>query len=148
MRGACWDLEYKLSSLRRDGSQDLLGASQRVIAEIMPVLQMVLAFSNRLRDGWEALYGDQWAWHGNLLNSIGSQRGLFTGLQRASINGWRCVVSALLVSGLSRKGSMWPWTTQLQRYCVCLRPCRDDAVTHCRGPCDGVSLFGRTTATR
>lgn len=46
---------------------------------------------------------------GNLLiKGTGSQRGLFAGLQRASINGWRCVVSALLVSGLSRKGSMWP----------------------------------------
>lgn len=43
-----------------------------------------------------------------LCKGTGSQRGLYAGLQRASINGWRCVVSALLVSGLSRKGSMWP----------------------------------------
>lgn len=43
-----------------------------------------------------------------LCKGTGSQRGLYAGLQSASINGWRCVVSALLVSGLSRKGSMWP----------------------------------------
>ena len=38
----------KLSSLRRNGSQDLLGALQRILAEIMLVLQMVPNFSDRL----------------------------------------------------------------------------------------------------
>ena len=59
-----------MSSLMRNGLQGLLGALQRVIAKIMLVLQMVLAFSNRLRNGWEALCGVHWAWQGNLIGQV------------------------------------------------------------------------------
>lgn len=102
----------KLSFLRKNGSQGLLGALQRVLAKIMFVLQVVPGFSDRLWGGCAALYGAAVPWQGisYLCKGTGSQRGLYAGLQRASINGndWRCVVSALLVSELSRKGSMWP----------------------------------------
>lgn len=70
MCGACLAQEYKLPSLMRNGLQGLLGALQRVLAKIMLVLQMVLAFSNRLRNGWEALCGVHWAWQGNLIGQV------------------------------------------------------------------------------
>lgn len=50
----------KLSSLRKNGLQGLLGALQRVSIKIVLTLQMVPGFSDRLWGGCAALCGGHW----------------------------------------------------------------------------------------
>ena len=54
-----------MSALRKNGSQGLPGALQRVLVKIMFVLQVAPGFSDRLWGGCAALYGGHWAWQGN-----------------------------------------------------------------------------------
>ena len=59
--GVCLAWEYKLSFLRRNGLQGLLGALWRVRVKIMLVLQVVPGFLDGLWGGCEALCGVHWA---------------------------------------------------------------------------------------